>query len=304
MLRISVIICTYNRAPHVVRTLESLAVQTLRRECFEIVVVDNNSNDDTRERVMQFIEHNPGLDTKLISEIRQGLSYARNAGIAASKGDILVMIDDDEMVNPEFLKSYLAFFERNRDAAAAGGVMIPLYEYELPRWVSKYPEQMLSSKLCLGSRQMEFPRRKFPIGGNMAFRREVFNKSGNFNTSLGRKGEQLLGGEEKDLFMRIRAAGEKIYYLPDAVVYHIIPESRFTFEHLDKLSLMVGRSEKIRSQAEGGRAYAASVFREALKWKATILLAKLYIIKGRPEQASALIRMRKGVTQGLLGKSS
>lgn len=302
MIRLSLIICTYNRAPHLLRTLECLVGQTLNRGYFEIIVVDNNSRDDTGELARRFAEEHTDINIRTIPEKRQGLSYARNAGIAASEGNVIVMIDDDEVVNPEFLENYLNFFEKHHGIDAAGGVMVPFYEYTPPKWLSKYTERLLTSSLDLGREVREFPRHKNPIGGNMAFRREVFEGYGCFNTELGRKGEMLLGGEENDLFRRLRAGGGTIYYLPTAVVHHIIPESRLTADHLDRLSRMVGLSKKISSRQLGG--YATAVIKEFFKWIATLVLALIYTLRGRPSQGEYLIRMRRGITQGLLGKSS
>ena len=105
-VRLSLIIATYNRADYLPRTLNSLTNQSLGSELFEIIVVNNNSTDHTAEVCRSFAEAQPELNFTMVTEIRQGLSHARNCGINHAKGDYFAIIDDDELVNRDFLKSY------------------------------------------------------------------------------------------------------------------------------------------------------------------------------------------------------
>ena len=128
-VRLSLIIATYNRADYLPRTLNSLTNQSLSSELFEIIVVNNNSTDHTAEVCRSFAEAQPELNFTMVTEIRQGLSHARNCGINHAKGDYFAIIDDDELVNRDFLKSYYDFFGMYPTAAACGGVVTPLYEF-------------------------------------------------------------------------------------------------------------------------------------------------------------------------------
>ena len=128
-VRLSLIIATYNRADYLPRTLNSLTNQSLGSELFEIIVVNNNSTDHTAEVCRSFAEAQPELNFTMVTEIRQGLSHARNCGINHAKGDYFAIIDDDELVNRDFLKSYYDFFGMYPTAAACGGVVTPLYEF-------------------------------------------------------------------------------------------------------------------------------------------------------------------------------
>ena len=97
-VRLSLIIATYNRADYLPRTLNSLTNQSLGSELFEIIVVNNNSTDHTAEVCRSFAEAQPELNFTMVTEIRQGLSHARNCGINHAKGDYFAIIDDDELV--------------------------------------------------------------------------------------------------------------------------------------------------------------------------------------------------------------
>ena len=127
----------------------------------------------------------------------------------------------------------------------------------------------------------------------MAMRREVFERIGTFNTSLGRTGKRLIGGEESDLFERMAREGMACYYVPRAVMYHIIPAEKLTAEYFDRLAYNVGLSQ--RRRAEIHNRIVALYIGEALKWCATLLLCLVH----RPVQARYLLRLRKGITRGM-----
>lgn len=297
-IKISVVIATYNRAASLLRTLESLARQTASPEEFEIVVANNNSTDDTPGTYERFRVSHPELNLRVVFEPEQGLSPARNAGIAAARGDTIAIIDDDEEVNPEFVEAYADFFEHHPDVAACGGRIVPRYESAVPKWLSPYTERPIAGPLDLGDEIREMPRGSYPGGGNMAIRQWAVEQYGAFDPRLGRTGNNPMGGEEKELFGRLRAGGEKIYYVPGAIIYHIIPESKLTTDYFDRLSRMTGVSERIRSQSE--RKYLHRLLSECLKWAGTLVLAAGYLLRGAPAKGHYLIRMRWNITRGLL----
>lgn len=299
MKRLSVIIATYNRGEKLARTLRSLAAQTLPAGKWEAVVVNNNSTDDTAEVFARFIaSEGAGLDIRMVTETRQGLSWARNRGLAEARGEIIVMIDDDEEVPPGFLAAYLDFFASHPRAVAAGGPMIACYEEVRPRWMSHYTEALAASTIDLGGRVRRFPRGGYPIGGNMAFRREVFERVGTFDTALGRTGAGLLGGEEKELFGRVAAFGGEVWWVPGARVLHLIPAARVTDARFRKLSRMVGVTA--RTLARGRGDYLRALAREAIKWCATLVLAAWFVLTLRPSKAHYLLIMRREISLGLL----
>ena len=131
----------------------------------------------------------------------------------------------------------------------------------------------------------------------MAFNREIFNLSGNFDTNLGRKGNTLLGGEENDLFERIRDLGERIFYTPHAIATHHIADSKLTPEYFDKLSYGVGVSKRLRAEKNGVENELFSD--EKRKRLYTLIIATFYILTLRPQKAVWLWRMRKGISKGV-----
>ena len=297
---LSIIIATYNRAAGLVRTLDSLAGQTLAPALWEIVAVNNNSTDDTEARFAAWQAAHPALNARMVFEGKQGLSHARNCGIGASQGEYIVIIDDDELVNTRFCEAYHTFFQANTPVAAAGGRIVPLYEFPPPVWLTKYTERPIAGTLDLGEQCIPFPGQKFPGGGNMAVRRSILKKYDAFHPALGRTGNTPLSGEEKELFLRLRRADEKIYYIPDAIIYHVIPLSRFEPAYFARLTRMSGVSERRRTLQHSRFAYLTRLLGEAVRWAATLALACLYLLRGIPSKGKWLIRMRWNITCGLL----
>ena len=243
MVRLSIVIATYNRSAMLMQTLQSVIEQTLPREEWECVVVNNNSSDSTATDFEAFAARYPDYNLRMVLEPNQGLSYARNRGIRESEGEYIAIVDDDERIAPEFVASYVALFDQVPDAVAAGGPIVAEYPTGRPRWMSAFTERPIANTMYFGDAVREFPRGRVPGGGNMALRRSAVRRYGVFDTSLGYVGETLIGGEESDLFERLQIAEAKYYYVPKAVMYHIIPKEKLTTEYLSRLSYNVGVSQ-------------------------------------------------------------
>lgn len=293
MIRLSLIIATYNRARPLLEALESVVAQDAPPALWECVVVNNNSQDDTEARFADFAARHPAFALRMVREPRQGLSHARNCGIAAARGEYLAIIDDDERINPGFVAAYIRFFDTHPDAVAAGGRIIPEYPAGRPAWMSRFVERPVANPLDLGGRVRLFPAGRIPGGGNMALRCTAVERCGGFDPALGRVGGRLIGGEESDLFARLARAGERCWYVPDAVMWHIIPPEKLTDDYLARLAYNVGVSQQLRARRDGR--YAAAVVREGGKWCATLVLACTM----RPCRAVRLLRMRYRIACGL-----
>ena len=298
-MELSIVISTYNNAASLERALKSVAMQDADKSIWECVVVNNNSTDDTAERVAAFAKAHSDINIKLVDEPQQGLSYARNRGIAESKGQFIAFIDDDETINEGFVSAYIDLF-RNHGAFVGSGALKVCYETARPKWMSYYTEKMIANPLDLGSEIITITRTITPTGGNMAFNREVFNLYGNFDTNLGRKGGELFGGEENDLFERIRDLGERIFYTPHAIAYHHISDKKLTPEYFDKLSYGVGISKRMRAEKRDSLEELYSD--EKAKRRYTLLLSIFYILTFRPQKAIWLRRMRNGISKGIFEK--
>lgn len=297
---LSVILCTYNRDKYIYNVLRSIADNDYPHNLYEIVLVNNNSTDNTQAECQRFQADYPDITFRYLVEPSQGLSYARNCGITNALGDLLVYVDDDATVNPQYLRTYADFFQRNPDAVAAGGPILPVYETQEPSWMSHYTRQLITGRLYLGSRQRQFPRGAFPGGGNACYRKTVFDAVGPFNVQLGRKGNSLIGAEEKDLFDKMTTRGMHFYYLPNAILYHIIPPHKLTPDYFQRLTYGIGVSERYRTLQISRKKYLSRILKELIKWAATILLWLKFLITLQPEKGNKLVAFRRNVTHGLL----
>ena len=223
---ISVIVCTYNRAANLPSCIAHLAAQKGTENLdWEVVVVDNNSTDDTAATIEHLAQNAP-VNLRYTFEPVQGLSIARNCGIRESDSTYLIFIDDDIHVAPGWLRAYADIFA-TRDCDAAGGRILVEPPAPLPDWIR--PEMMgFLGQLDYGDEPVELDgHSRHPFGGNMAFHRRALRLVGNFDPDLGRKGEgasadELFKGEETEYFRQLAARGGSICYTPGAVVHHRI----------------------------------------------------------------------------------
>ncbi len=298
-VKISVAICTYNRSDCTAKALNSLVKQTLQPEQYEILLVNNNSTDNTDALFCGYGKQHPNVTYRYVVELQQGLSHARNRAIAEAEGEIIIFMDDDAIAEPDYLEQVLKFFNSYPDVIACGGRIYPDFETKRPRWMSHFLLSLTSS-IDLGNKVKSFTNRQFPIGANMAFRSHAFTKYGLFNPDLGRKGNNMAGAEEKDILYRMKGGGEKIYYVPDAIVHHYVPDSRLTYAFFKKQSLGIGSSEKVRAKTISTTEYINSLIREGLKWGVSGVLFLWYLFSLRPAMAWRLIVFRWYVSKGLL----
>ena len=298
---LSVIICTYNRQKYIYNCLKSIAENDFDASKYEILVVNNNSTDDTEGECRRFGSDYPHINFSVCCETSQGLSYARNRGIEEAKGDILVYVDDDATVNREYLSTIADFFDRYPDAMAAGGAIYPVYETEEPKWMSKYTRELITAYKDEGRRVIRMTGSRFPSGGNAAYRREVFERVGRFDPALGRRGNLLISGEEKAVFYSMKRLDMPIYYLPSMILYHIIPQSKLTKQYFDNLTLSIGRSERLRTLSVSKAVFGKRLVAEGIKWIATIILGIGLTLRLSPEKAAKIFAFRRNVTRGLLG---
>jgi glycosyltransferase involved in cell wall biosynthesis len=193
---------------------------------WEVLVVDNNSKDRTRELVEDFCRRYPDR-FRYLFEPHQGKSYALNTGIGKARGDVLAFLDDDVTIEPTWLQDLTASLH-NGEWAGAGGRTLPDRKLSLPRWLS--PEERYAfaplALFDLGPNPGQLS--ESPFGNNMAFRKEMFEKHGLFRTDLGPRPGSLHPQkcEDSEFGCRLLAAGERLRYEPSAVIYHAIPENR------------------------------------------------------------------------------
>jgi glycosyltransferase involved in cell wall biosynthesis len=225
-VKFSVVIATYNRARELQETLASLAAI----ECddyWEVIVVDNNSTDDTRA-VVETAKTGFPVPLAYVIERQQGRSAALNAGFTAARGDIIATTDDDVRVPSDWLVRIREAFEVTA-ADYVGGRVLPLWSAPPPRWLPDRggPLWAVIALLDYGPDVIPFGKR-VPLGVNMAFRRAAIDVVGGLNPRIGRKAGTLLGQEVREWCLRARAAGLRGCYVPGVLVRHVIPEERLT----------------------------------------------------------------------------
>jgi glucosyl-dolichyl phosphate glucuronosyltransferase len=223
-MKYSVVIATYNRAADLRATLASLA--GLHPDgAWEVLVVDNNSTDDTRIVVEHAAASFPA-PLRYVFEREQGRSPALNAGIRVAQGEIIVTTDDDVRVEADWLDRAAAGLARLA-CDYVGGRVLPIWGGPRPAWLPDRGGKhwAVIALLDYGTQPIEFGAR-VPLGVNMAFRRDAFDRAGLFDPQTGRKAGTLLGQEVREWCIRARAAGVRGFYVPDLVLRHIIPASR------------------------------------------------------------------------------
>jgi len=225
-MKFSIVIATYKRADVLADTLASLA-RLQPNEPWEVIVVDNNSPDHTRQVVERAAATYP-VPLVYAFEREQGRSAALNRGFAIARGDIIVTTDDDVRVEPDWLTRIAAGLAA-QPCDYVGGRVVPLWDGERPRWLPARNGQLWAviALLDYGPAPVKFGTR-VPLGVNMAMRREAIERAGGFDVRIGRKAGTLLGQEVREWCIRAHAAGLSGYYIPDIVVQHLIPRDRLT----------------------------------------------------------------------------
>lgn len=236
----SIIVCTYNRAESLKDTLAALGcLETQPARTWEVVVVDNNSRDHTRQVVETAQKTWPRL--RYVFESAQGLSHARNRGIAEAAGEVILFTDDDVLPEPDWLETTLAGLEKH-GADACGGYIAPIWETPPPAWLTERFYGFLAVRTDRTDDYLITEPGQAPFGANMAVRRRVFDAVGGFDTNRGRKGKVLASGEDGELFERILRAGFKTVFLGASRVHHKVERFRLTKQYLRRWRFQTSRN--------------------------------------------------------------
>lgn len=229
-MHITVTICTHNRADLLHDSIETLLAMDRVHDCtFDILVVDNNSTDATPDVAQYYAARYPTL-ISVFREITVGVVHARNAAFRLARGDVIAFMDDDVLVDCDWLVNMAEFLRNNPDTACIAGRIIPRYEGGRPEWLDHSPAwfnlEGMYSITNYGDDDCELTFPDIPVGANMAVRRAVVERIGGFNPSLGRKGRSLMSKEESEFFFRADRAGFKTRYASRARLVHRIPAER------------------------------------------------------------------------------
>ncbi|MBK9706974.1 MAG: glycosyltransferase family 2 protein [Acidobacteria bacterium] len=244
-MNIDVIIATYNRADYLEKALKSV-LDAGREPGFDysITVVDNNSNDSTRDVVKELAEHSGGR-LRYLFEPRQGKSFALNTGIANTTAEIIAFTDDDQLVDDQWLCAIHRVFTDGYDYAT--GPVYGDWEIPPPRWYDdrlRGPVSLFDGgdQRILHDHDDDTATHHGFSGGNGAVLRRVIEKTGVFNTDLGGFGETLGLCEDSEFYLRLRAAKFRGVYEPRMKVFHRIPAARLTRNYFRKWYRSYGAS--------------------------------------------------------------
>ena len=254
----TILICTYNRALDLAHTLDTfLPLLTATEPGWELLVVDNNSTDATREMIEA---RRATLPLRYLYERKQGKSHALNSGVESAHGELILLTDDDVDVDAGWIAAMLAAAEVNPGSSFFGGKVLSRWQHQPPRWFTKHAD-IIRSNPCvnLGETSMHFKRGDEPrfIGANMAVRRKLFADGNLFRLDLGPRGagrnEGQVGPEELEWQSRVLAAGEVGTYVPEAVVHHRDPPWRMTEKYVRHWYIDCGRNRVKCGEVPRGR---------------------------------------------------
>jgi glycosyltransferase involved in cell wall biosynthesis len=237
---LSVIIPTYNPdTARLLQTLSALKSQSLPADQWELIIIDNNSSNNFRQG-LNLSWHPAG---RVTAETKQGLTYARLKGFNESTGDIIIMVDDDNILHDSYLEKTLSIFAQNPKMGAIGGKSLPLFESEPPEWLDEFYGSLalrdLGDKAITVNWNNQYPGTA-PIGAGMAIRRAALTSyiekvtSGNSQTS-DRKGNSLSSGGDNDIIIEILKSGWQVGYFPGLELQHVIPAQRMKPDYLARL---------------------------------------------------------------------
>ena len=250
--RFSVVICTYRRAAFVGKAIESLFQQRYPKDKFEIIVVNNDSPDDTEQVIAPYQQRSPVPFTYLV-EKRNGLSHARNAGIAQAQFEFVAHLDDDATACPNWLASFNNVINEHH-ALVVGGRVEKVFEegFTPPAWFHfQYIQGFFGLNYREWGKKESVFRIRYPRyigGGNSVYAKWLYRHFGGYDPRLGRDGKTLLAAEETYLNLVLDRHGVPIFYSDDAVIDHFIESSRVTRQHIRKKAYWSGISNAIMYQ--------------------------------------------------------
>lgn len=225
MIDFSAVICTHNRSSLLADCINSLLNQNIDSENFEILIIDNNSTDNTKEIATDFCKKHNNI--KYFFEKAVGYSAPRNCGWKNASGKIVAYIDDDEIAAPNWIESILNTFQIEEEPDIIGGIYEVRYDETPPEW---FTDSMGGTNK---NRQKGVLNRRadcYLAGGNIALKKEVLEKLNGFSNDFDMKDGVLMMGEDTDICQRAKNAGFKLYYNPEIVIYHRMNSNNYDIE--------------------------------------------------------------------------
>lgn len=226
MVKLSVVVCTYNRCQLLKTCLDSLVNQTLPHSGYEIIVIDNNSTDDTQKFVLEYYSNIKNI--RMIKEEKQGLSHARNRGWREASGMYVAFIDDDAKADKNWAERVILSFQEVKPSPdVVGGKIIPFFHGQIPPWFPIDIEVLTrgDQKRFLTAAEGQYGF----YGSNMIFKKEILQENKGFSTEYGMQGNEIRLAEETEFFRRLSKVSPMLWYDPDILIEHLISSNSFDF---------------------------------------------------------------------------
>ena len=289
----SIIICCYNSERRIQPTLEYLQRCVVPRGEAELILVDNNCNDHTVE-LAKSVWCRREISLRVVCEDRAGLSYARQAGMQAAKGDVLLLVDDDNWLCESYLIEVERVFRSNLKVGVVGGCGIAEFGGNEPDWFREH-----ARTYAISADTDESGLVASVFGAGMALRREVYETLTelNFESKLtDRIGMSLASGGDTELCLAARLLGWQVFFTRSASFYHFIPEDRLTLDYLRRLQAGIGQSMPV-----------LALYSFSIKYPSVIavwLIAILVSIRATLNYWLLRVQRKKGVEMALVRHQS
>ncbi len=282
---ISVVVSTYNRSGELARALDSLMAQETGGLTYEIVVVDNNSTDNTRQVIASYAQRDSRV--RYVFEKRQGVAYGRNAGITAAQSNFLAFCDDDVIAAPDWIRQLHTALLCFPQADFVGGKVLPIWETNPPSWLGEKLAPLALQDLGGEPKVYTASNRRCLISACLAVRRTAFARGGYFDPATQRVGNGIGSTEDYDWEIKVFDNGGTGVYVPDAICYTTVPADRMQKAYHRRWHLGHGKFNAIarRANFEGGRfrflGVPSFLYRQFLQ---SILVYVLGLASGNPVQ--------------------
>lgn len=272
-MKFSVIVATYNRAATIEICLNSLVNQNYPKDDYEIIILNNNSSDNTEEVIEKFIQDHPDTTIKYYFVPRPGQVYARQIGILAAQNEILSFTDDDAILCQDWLKEIEKVFKLNEKAVGVAGKIVIKWDETPPDWVLEYERQL--GKLNYGD-EIKYEVGMYMNAGNLSIKKDVLIEVGGFNPEM--VGDWLIGDGESGLWLRLKKNHCLIGWAPNALMEHCqVVKKNATVEDIRRRYINNGICIPYNIYAinkEGKNALFKNMFfafKQGIKWHIKIL---------------------------------
>lgn len=297
---ITVAICSFNRLDYLAETLMEVNRFKAEPDAAEVVVVNNNSTDGTAEMLAEFNWTSP-LSLRTFFESRQGLSHARNRAIDEARGKYVLFLDDDVYAKPDLLSIWIENLNAHPQITGAGGRIVVHFEGEEPRWFPPVLHSILGHHFPYRKAQ-KYRGSAYPLGGHMLIKKDWFLEHGQFNPLLGRNGKALGGGEEKDVFTKMKSnPDDEIWFFPNCVLKHRIGASRLSRDYVLRQAFGMGAGDRVRCQNTQDAFHWNLI--QTIKVLGTFAYSGVYLMTGKFSAAVIIIQFRNSLIRGFYSQT-